>query len=264
MLGDFHVHTYLCKHGKGTVDDYVKDAIKKDLDYIGFSEHIPIPGLDDPDGRMELKDFSVYVNDVAKAKEKYRNDIKVLMAIEADYLPGYMDFISTFVNDHPFDYVIGSVHFIDEWDYSNPIMMHRYDEFGIDLTFQRNYELSALAAQSGLYQVIGHLDQPKKYGHRPTQNMEQLIYDTLVTIRDSSCAIDVNTSGWRKPVAELYPSAEILEMAKDLQVPVMLGSDAHQPDDVAADLHRGMELLRKIGFKNQSFFIDKQLQTAPL
>ncbi|MBD3373757.1 histidinol-phosphatase HisJ family protein [candidate division KSB1 bacterium] len=264
MLGDFHVHSYLCKHGKGTVEEYVIDAIEKGLKYIGFSEHIPVPGLDDPDGRMELKDFSTYINDIRNARETYHKDISILLAIEADYLPGYMDFISAFVNDHPFDYVIGSVHFLGDWDYSNPALMHRYDEFGVDLTFQRNYELLALAAQTGLYQVIGHLDQPKKYGHRAMRNMDSLIQDTLKIIRDNSCALDVNTSGWRKPVAELYPSLEILKMAKELQVPIMLGSDAHQPGDVAADFDRGMELLKEIGFKDQTYFIGKEPHLAPL
>ena len=121
---DYHLHSRLCRHGDGEIYEYVEAAIEKGLSEIGFAEHIPVPDLDDPTGRMVIEDWDVYVKDVFDAKAKYP-EIDIRFGIEADYLPGFMEYIEKFVHNYTFDYVIGSVHFIDDWDFSNPAHWHR-------------------------------------------------------------------------------------------------------------------------------------------
>ena len=104
---DYHMHSYLCRHGDGEIYQYVESAIDKGLTEIGFSEHIPIPDLDDPTGRMVFDDWDVYVQDVMDAQKRY-SEIKIRFGIEADYLPAHMAFIENFVSQYPFDFVIGS------------------------------------------------------------------------------------------------------------------------------------------------------------
>ncbi|MBD3383985.1 PHP domain-containing protein, partial [candidate division KSB1 bacterium] len=87
--GDYHVHCYLSRHGEGEIKEYVESAIGKGLKRIGFSEHIPVPGLDDPTGRMPIEDFDVYIKDVRDAQQQYKQDIEILFGLEADYLPPF-------------------------------------------------------------------------------------------------------------------------------------------------------------------------------
>lgn len=252
---DYHMHSYLCRHGEGEIYQYVEAAIEKGLSEIGFSEHIPIPELDDPTGRMRIEDWDVYVADVMAAQKKYP-DIKIRFGIEADYLPQHMPFIEKFLDDYPFDFVIGSVHFVGDWDFSNPALAHRLDEIGVNSLHTMYYKLIEEAAQTGLYDIIGHLDLPKRIAG-PTIDISENINDALKSIQKSGVALDVNTSGIRK-VGELYPKKEILQQAFMLHIPVVLGSDAHKPEEVAADFPSTIEMLKKIGYTQSCVFENRK------
>ncbi len=252
---DYHMHSYLCRHGEGEIFQYVESAIAKGVTEIGFAEHIPIPELDDPTGRMPFDDWETYVSDVAAAQGNYP-EIKIRLGIEADYLPPHMAYIEHFLGQYPFDFVIGSVHFVGDWDFSNPALAHRLDEIGVNTLHTRYYTLIEEAVQTGLYDVIGHLDLPKRIA-RPTINVSDNINRALQAVRKAGVALDVNTSGLRK-AGELYPKKDILEQAFDLQIPVVLGSDAHKPDEVAADFPATIQMLKEIGYSQSCVFTQRQ------
>lgn len=254
---DYHIHSKLCRHGYGEIYEYVEAAITKGLTEIGFSEHIPIPDLDDPTGRMVIDDWDKYVNDVFKSRELYP-EISIKFGIEADYIPVHMDYIARFIKEYPFDYVIGSIHFLEDWDFSNLTLLYRLDEFGVNRLYQRYYELIVEAAVTGLYDIIGHLDLPKKIGKQPSIDISEKITNALYSIKQGNLALDVNTSGIRKEPKEIYPRKDILEQAFQLGIPVVLGSDAHQPDEVAADFDKAIVLLRSIGYKHSCTFNKRQ------
>ncbi len=262
-MNDYHVHTRLCKHGEGDVYQYVEFAIDKGIKELGFAEHIPIPGLDDPDGRMDSKDFAVYINDIENARRQYP-EIKILLGLEADYLPGYMEYIASFIKQYPFDYIIGSVHFIGDWDFSNPLYKEHYETFGVDRTFCEYYQLVREAAMTGLYDIIGHLDIPKRYGHKAGIDLTGEIDDTLQVIKRCGLALDVNTSGLRRQVQELYPSQTILGRAFAFDIPVVPGSDAHKPDEVAYAFPETYALLQKIGYHETCVYEHRVRKTIPL
>lgn len=259
---DYHVHSYLCRHGEGEIDQYVEAAIARGLSEIGFSEHIPIPDLDDPTGRMPIESWDVYVRDVLAAQRHYR-DITIRFGIEADYLPAHMPFVEKFLSDYPFDYVIGSVHFIGDWDFSHPDLRHRLDEVGIDALHIAYYGLIAEAAATGLYDIIGHLDLPKKLG-QPTIDLSESVSAALKAICHNDLALDVNTSGLRKGVGEIYPSADILRQAVKLGIPVTLGSDAHKPAEVADQFPETIALLKAIGYGQCSVYSARKRHAVKL
>lgn len=254
---DYHIHSRLCRHGEGEIYEYVEAAIKKGMTEIGFSEHIPIPGLDDPTGRMVFDDWDVYVRDIRDAQKKYP-EITIRIGLEADYLPPFMEYIEKFIGDYPFDFVIGSVHFVNDWDFSNPAHRHRLQEFGLDYLHTRYYELLAEAAACGLYDIIGHFDLPKRVGPVPMSLVSDKINTALRSVKESSLALDVNTSGLRKGLKEIYPGKEILRRAAALHIPVVLGSDAHKPSDVAADFAETIEGLKKIGYTHQCIYKNRK------
>ena len=256
---DYHMHSRLCRHGKGDIFEYVESAIAKGLQEIGFAEHIPIPGLDDPTGRMIIDDWDVYVKDVFDARERYP-EIKIAFGIEADYLPPFMNYIEKFIHDYPFDYIIGSVHFIDDWDFSNPEHRYRLEEFGLDYLHKRYYELLAEAAVSGLFDVIGHFDLPKRVGPVSMDKISDKIDAALQAIHKQDLVLDINTSGLRKEPQEIYPGTEILKRARRLQIPVIMGSDAHSPKEVAADFEPTLILLKEIGYDHICRFENRERQ----
>ncbi len=250
---DYHMHSYLCRHGDGEIYQYVESAIEKGLTEIGFTEHIPIPDLDDPTGRMRIEDWETYVTDVTAAQKQYAADIIIRFGIEADYLPAHMPFIENFLDQYPFDYVIGSVHFVGDWDFSNPALAHRLDEIGVNELHRRYYKLIKEAAQTGLYDIIGHFDLPKRVAPA-TDDKTSYIENALIAIQKNNVALDVNTSGIRKEPQELYPKKEILQRAFVLNIPVVPGSDAHKPAEVAADFESVYDMLRSIGYRQCCVF----------
>jgi histidinol-phosphatase (PHP family) len=264
ISGDYHVHCYLSRHGEGEITEYVESAISKGLKRIGFSEHIPVPGLDDPSGRMPIKDFDVYIRDVREAQQQYKDDIEVLFGLEADYLPPFQDNIVDFIGQYPFDFVIGSVHFIDDWDFSNPAYRDEFVRRGVDTSFQTYYRLVGEAIESGCYDIIGHLDLINRYGYTPSFDLEPLLTAVLEKVQRSGCALDMNTSGLRKGVGVIFPGVSILSRAQRLGIPVVPGSDAHHPGDVGADFDRAGKMLAEIGFKQSMFFRKRKPEYEPL
>ena len=259
MMVDYHTHTALCKHGKGTVEDYVRRAIELGLDEIGCSEHIPMPDRFDEIHRMTIEQYDAqYAPAVSEAAEHFRNSIVVRRGIEADFFVGTEPWVRGFIDQNDFDYVIGSVHFLGEWGFDNPIFVHRYEERDVDATYEQYFQTVAQSARSGLFDVIGHCDLVKKFGHRPSRSMADPIRAMMEVIREHGLAIEINTSGLRKPVHEVYPGPQILNVAKELRVPITLGSDAHAPEDVGADFDAAVAMIEQYAGGRLSLFEKRQ------
>jgi len=175
-----------------------------------------------------------------------------------------MPFIEHFLSSYPFDYVIGSVHFVKDWDFSNPALSHRLDEFGVNDLYTTYYALIKDAADTGLFDIIGHLDLPKKLRVHPTLDISKSVSAALKAIHRCDLALDVNTSGLRKEAGELYPNEDILREAYTLRIPVCLGSDAHKPGEVAADFEKTILLLKIVGYDQCCVFKQRQCFTIGL
>ncbi|MDZ7371250.1 MAG: histidinol-phosphatase HisJ family protein [candidate division KSB1 bacterium] len=259
---DYHVHCRLSRHGEGELFEYVEAAIRKQLTEIGFAEHIPIPELDDPTGRMPIEDWAEYVGSLFSAKERY-SEITIRFGIEADYLPSHQPYIAAFVRAYPFDYVIGSVHFVSDWDFSNMDFRSRLEEFGAKELYRRYYLLLAEAASGGLYDVIGHFDLPKRLAPEMPAEMVPLRDAALQAVKRCGLALDVNTSGLRK-ADDIYPAPEILAQAFAMDIPITIGSDAHRPEEVAADFAATIERLKRIGYRSCLGFERRKPYRIPL
>jgi histidinol-phosphatase (PHP family) len=92
------------------------------------------------------------------------------------------------------------------------------------------FDRLTMAAESGFFEIIGHVDLPKKFGHRPPPDCAPLYEKFLDAAKKHNCAIELNTAGLRKDCREIYPSRRILELAFQKGVPITFGSDAHAPE----------------------------------
>jgi histidinol-phosphatase (PHP family) len=259
MMVDYHTHNFLCKHADGNIEEYILRAIGCGLDEIGCSDHSPMPNDFDAPHRMTEEQFhSIYKPSVLELREKYKGKIDVKFALEGDFFPGTEEWVKNFNAQNPLDYVIGSVHYLGEWGFDNPIFVHKYEERDIDETYELYYNHIKRSAESRLFDILGHCDLVKKFGHRPSRNMESLLREVFKAVKAADMAVEINTAGLRKPVNEIYPSEQILQIICDYQIPLTLGSDAHSPDDVGRDFDLARQLVEKYGGGRISVFTNRQ------
>ncbi|MGH7951275.1 MAG: histidinol-phosphatase HisJ family protein, partial [Limisphaerales bacterium] len=191
--------------------------------------------------------------------------LTIRLALEVDFLPGGEDWIRALAARHPWDYFIGSVHYVsDSWAIDDPQKLSEWKNRDAFKVWKIYFERLTMAAESKLFEIIGHADLPKKFGHKPNQDCAPLYENFLDAVKKNNCAIELNTAGLRKDCKEIYPSREILELAFQKGVPICFGSDAHAPTEVGMNFAEAIQLAREIGFKEYSRFAQKKRQSATL
>lgn len=264
MLFDYHTHHYRCGHATGTLRDVVESALAYGLTEIGLSDHSPIYHFDTPQPfpktAMHPDELPRYVREMEEVRDAFKGRIEVRLGVESDYVLGWDDFYRDLWKQYPLDYVIGSVHWLGRWNVFWRELPEGKDR---DQIYVEYFHTVQAAARSGAYDILGHLDVPKTSRHM-TGELTPLVRETLHVIAESDVAIELNTSGWRKPVNDCYPSREILQYAAGLGVPVTLGSDAHSPDLVGAGFLRAIQLLIECGFTELAVFESRRRRMVPI
>ena len=257
-LVDYHVHTARCGHAAGAMERYVEHAIATGLAEIGFSDHLFmywLPGdRRDPELGMAEWEHDFYIADVERCRARYGADITIRLATEADYIPGHEARLETILRRYDWDYVIGSVHFLDDWGFDDSRYIDGYDGADIDALYARYFDVVGASAESGLFDTIGHSDLIKKFGYRPTVDQAPAYARLAARLARSGVCVEVNTAGLRKPVGEVYPHPDLLRAYHAAGVQPTLGSDAHAPTEVAADLESASRLLRAVGYETFTAF----------
>jgi histidinol-phosphatase (PHP family) len=262
---DYHIHTARCCHASGTMDEYLAEAERKGLAEIGFADHLPLEMLGcEPDDQVTMlpAELPDYLADVERIRQKA--SIPVLTGIEADYLPGRESVTAAVLAAYPFDYVIGSIHFLEDWDFTHPRYVEQYRKADVDLLYEQYFAVVARLAESRLFDIAGHLDVVKKFAFFPQGDWSALVDKTCRILAANDLCVELNSGGWRAPVGEAYPGPAFLEKCLSLGVPVTLGSDAHSPRDVGDGLERAVALLKKVGFTEVATFIGRKRIMRPL
>jgi histidinol-phosphatase (PHP family) len=266
MRVDYHTHHYRCGHARGELGEYVQAAIMAGLDEIGLSDHSPIYHLgDDPHSRpntaMSQHELPNYVQEVLVVRERFAPQIKVRLGIESDYIHGLGEHYRRLWRQYPLDYVIGSIHWIDGWlIFGRELPAGK----GAEQVYADYLRLTQEAARSGAYDIIGHLDCLKTKGHIHDLAITPLLEETVRVLAECDVAIELNTSGWRKPeCGDCYPRAELLARCRHYGVPVTLGSDAHEPGLVAGGFDQALELLREVGYREMAVFESRRRRLVP-
>ena len=252
------MHTPLCRHATGEPVDYARRAIELGLTEIGFSDHSPMPRDDFDNWRMRADQLDEYVTKVRLAQKTFPQ-LTIRLALEVDYLPGHEGWIRELAARQPWDYFIGSVHYVSEsWDIDNPAKLSEWKKRDAFEVWQTYFERLALAAESKLFDIIGHMDLPKKFGIRPEQDCTPLYKKFLTAAAKGGCVIELNTAGLRKDCKEIYPGHQILELAFQRNVPITFGSDAHAPGEVGMNFAEAIQLARSTGYQECCRFERRQ------
>ena len=168
------------------------------------------------------------------------------------------------VLDAEVDYLIGSVHFIDEWGFDNPEFIGRYQHEDIDVIWQRYFDQVETMASSNLFDIVGHFDLIKVFKFMPKSDIVSLASGALDAVAEAGMTMEINVAGYRKPVAEAYPSPALLKAARKRGIPVTFGSDAHTPGQIGLFRNEAEALAREAGYTECAYFRGRKRFSAAL
>lgn len=250
--GTFHMHT-VWSDGTGTIDEMAAAAAAQGFATLGISDHFGLYA----DGRevfgMRKEQFDGYVAAVRAAQAQASP--RLLLGLELDYAPGGEALVQAYLARAPFDYVIGSVHFLDDFpiDYA-PEPWQKLSPAEVDDAFRRYWQTVRQVAGTGMVDLIGHLDLPKKFNITPTVEPRREREEALDAIAAAGLPIEINTAGWDKPCRDAYPAEPLLAECWRRRIPVMVSDDAHTPGQVGRYFPRAVERLRAAGYREAWVF----------
>lgn len=254
---DVHVHVW--PHERGTVtptlgllERWCAQAAAQGIDQIAITEHSHrftritesvLPHWERPregpvaDATMHVldveggADLDAYVEALVHAQDV---GLPVLVGLEVDHLPGAGDVMASVLAEYPFDLLLGSVHWLDEWlfdAYGMPAFAAVWDERDTDSVFAQYVDSVLELARSGAVDVLAHLDVIKVAGHRAPRlgEHEARLIDGL---SPDDVVIELSSAGLRKPVADFYPSTSLLDRVLDAGFDLTTASDAHSIDQI--------------------------------
>lgn len=267
VIPDYHMHTPRCNHAIGTVAAYAEAAIALNLREIGISDHSPMPGGYDAAWRMERGELGNYISEVEAARDHYAEQLTIRIGLEADFHPGTEEYVRAMLTEYDWDYVIGSVHYIGDWGFDNPDEMARWAQCDVEDAYCSYFELVAASADSGMFDIIGHPDLIKKFGHRPPPGSRKVAaaeQRMLEAVRASGAAMEISSAGLRKPVGEVYPHGRIIAAAAAMGIPFSFGSDAHAPGEVGHGMDQCVAMLQACGIHTVTAFAARRQSRVAL
>ncbi|MBU0728644.1 MAG: histidinol-phosphatase [Proteobacteria bacterium] len=251
---DGHMHSKLCGHAVGEMEEYVVAAIDKGLSGINFLEHLEIDIRYFEKTWLSDAEFSYYVSEGKRLKNKYKSQIQVGTGIEVGFNPNRVPEIKTFLDTYDWDLIGISYHFLDTAEKYHLNMVSSKKQ-NLDAALKYGPEKIVLAYYEGLRQaasilpgtVLCHLDAVLRFlPEIPlTNEIWDRIMDVLDVIKNRGMALEVNTSGYRIR-DEPFPAIRLLREAVRREIPLSLGSDAHKPGDVGRYFHRLPELAEQL------------------
>jgi histidinol-phosphatase (PHP family) len=273
LLTDYHVHlrpdditaTPAEYFTADNVGRYAKAAARAGVGDLGIAEHMyrftealnvwSHPFWDE----WALDDIDRYCETVAASPAK--------LGIEADYVLGAEDRLDDLLSPRPFEYVIGSVHFIGEKSMDTEEYTV-WDERGDpDEIWRRYFETLARAARSGLFDILAHPDLVKVWGRAqrlPSRELAFYYEPAIEAIAETGITVEVSTAGLRKGANEIYPSPKFMEMCVDAGATFSLSSDAHQTDQIGFEYDRALEFLSVHGVERIAVFEGRNRRLEPV
>ncbi|BBO68855.1 putative histidinol-phosphatase [Desulfosarcina alkanivorans] len=260
---DYHVHTSLCNHAAGTMEQYVRAAVDRGLSTICFLDHLTFQEAGRPNA-MFPREVPMYVYQARRLARQYRDRITVRVGLEIDFSPRHVDRCREIVDTFDLDVVGGSVHFLDGEDVVSRRSAWASGERVADDVYTRYLGVLESMLDYDYFDVVCHLDLPKKYNQRPSPSVRDGFEGVLAKIRENHLAVELNTSGLHHPVKEAFPSPDLLRRCARLEIPVVTGSDAHAPESVGREFDRARDLLNAAGYRHLTGFSHREREIVPL
>jgi histidinol-phosphatase (PHP family) len=268
MIVDYHVHLRdpqeRIAHRVDAVEPFVETARLRGVGEIGFAEHVyyfrqtrEVWSLPYQAERC-VYDLDAYVEAVLEAK---RRGLPVRLGLEVDWWPPHNERLAEILAPYPWDYLLGSVHWID--GLAVDVDPGIWAERSVGDIWAAYFRELAAVAESGFFDVLAHPDLVKILARRPEDGVVAALWrDAAARIARTGVAAEVSTAGLRKRVGTIYPDAGFLAQLDG--VPITLASDAHVPALVGHELEQAIAHARAAGRDTVSVFERRQRRQEPL
>jgi histidinol-phosphatase (PHP family) len=274
-LEDWHTHNEMCHHAVGSIEDYLRQAIKSRLQTIGLSDHFPYEFLKNIE-RIPFEEYAItlpeiegYLSTAETFREKFKSNINVRIGFEVDFFKNQALALNKHLTKvkNRLDYILGSIHILNfrdgrgAWGFDDSRFRNDFEYYGSQQVYINYYKKlqKMIRSEDFDFDIVGHIDLPKKFNDNPTK--KEAVFDevlkTLELIKARDLTVEINTGGLRKPCKEQYPSEKIIKEIYSLDIPILLGSDAHKPKDIGYKFKKILKIIKKIGY-NQLAHFDKR------
>ncbi|MDD4386035.1 MAG: histidinol-phosphatase HisJ family protein [Bacteroidales bacterium] len=258
MLLDYHMHTFL-SDGRDDHEQMISSAVFQGISEIGFSDHISIKPVR---WALPVDRIDEMISRVQAVQAGDTKGVEVKFGVEMDYFFGMERQIQQVIEKLPIDYVIGSIHFVDDWNFDTDAM--EFDRVDVNRFYRQYFKLVQQSAKSKLFDIIGHCDLAKKFAYYPSFALDVLYDETAQVFKRSDVVVEINTSGRTKPCNEFYPSVPFLERLAYYKVPVTLGSDAHVEQNVGQFFDEAVAELKALGYKEIARFTKRKREMVKI
>ena len=276
---NYHSHTKYCD-GTDAPAVYAQTAYELGMAAYGFSSHSPVPF--ESSWAIQPANVPLYIADVNKLKEEYKDKIEIYLSMEVDYIPDMTGVKHPEISSLGLDYTVGSVHFAGAfmdgrpWEIDGTLKVF---EEGLEQIYGNDirkavttyFDITRRMLREECPDIVGHIDKIKMHNKAKPFFSEgdswyhDEVMNTLQEVAKSGAIMEVNTRGiYKKYSDEPYPSGWVLKEAKQLGIPVMINSDSHVPREIIAEFGPTAALLQSCGYNTVRVFLDHTWQDKPL
>lgn len=256
MKADFHMHTSFSTDAGFSPEEMIQSAIEKGLRTICITDHMDMDFSEDP--HEFTFDTGKYFETLKILQEKYKSAIDVRIGVETGLQPHLGERLHDYVNQYPFDFVIGSVHLIEGKDPYNGSL---FREFSDKEAYRKAFRETLLNLQKNTdFDVLGHMDYVVRYGKHQAEEYDCREYadeidEILKHLIYHGKGLELNTAGMKYGLPFAHPHRLILERYRELGGEIItIGSDAHRPEHIAYDFPKAKEILKMCGFRYYMLF----------
>jgi histidinol-phosphatase (PHP family) len=232
---DFQVHSLRSHDGKVSILEMCKRAAEIGLDEIGFTEH---KDFDPGDPVVDYFDYAAYMSEIEAARSQWGDRLKIRAGVEIDYQLWFETEIARYLEDHPFDYVLGSVHYVNRVT----VMSDEYNRSRNAHSAYADYFSAVLdSVESGMFDVLGHLEYANRrgiaaWGPYNMHDYEEELSDIFNRMVEKELTLEINTAGIFHGTGSTYPTAETVALFVSRGGDrISIGSDAHHPDQLGGN-----------------------------
>jgi histidinol-phosphatase (PHP family) len=254
-----------CQHAEDSLAEVVAAYAKQGFSWVGISEHMPPPDdrflySDERDAGLTARDlaarFDTYITTCRRLQESYARDLKILVGFETETYTGSIEFTQTLIEKYHPDYIVGSVHHVDDINFD--FDRDHYERAvrtigGIDTLYRRYFDHQYEMITRLKPLVVGHFDLIRLFDPDYPERLErpdiaEKIERNLAAVKKLGLILDLNMRALYKGAPEPYPSRPILEKALEMDIQVAPGDDSHGVATVGNHIETGTRLLAEMGF----------------
>ena len=261
---DCQVHSIRSHDGRASILDQCERAVQIGLDVIGFSEH---KDFDPEDPVVDYFDYDAYMREIEQARRRYGDAVKIRAGVEIDYQAWFEDKIGDYLRAYPFDFVIGSVHYVGR----EMIMTPEYNRTrDIHKAYRDYFDAVLDSVKSGLFDIVGHLEYANRRGiaawgrYDPAPYRDQLdaLFDAMIA---RGVAFEINTAGLHQNLGVTYPCADTVSYYAQRGGSLLsIGSDAHHPDQLGHAYGTAAQMALAAGMTEVCTWENRRMRVVPL